>query len=200
MAFGSSQAEGWIGATVASLSHSRSDARLPAAHVTYTTAHSNTGSLTQWVRPGIEPKTSSFLVRFVPTAPRQKLHSLNFNVRNEWIIIFLHSIHHYMKFILFISSTGCLLYLYLSGRMCFMWILSVLILSRTVLSKKGQSDNLVSELRWHLFLEIFTDNPHPYLPRQSNMFPTWLIIISCASLFIDLVLYNNACFTGCISH
>lgn len=37
------------------------------------TAHSNTGSLTQWARPGIEPVTSWFLVRFVSAAPRQKL-------------------------------------------------------------------------------------------------------------------------------
>ena len=31
----------------------------------YTTAHGNTGSLTQWTRPGIEPATSWFLVGFV---------------------------------------------------------------------------------------------------------------------------------------
>ena len=35
--------------------------QLPA----YTTAHSNTRSLTHWVRPGIEPTTSWFLVRFI---------------------------------------------------------------------------------------------------------------------------------------
>ena len=33
--------------------------------VTYTTAHSKAGSLTHWVRPGFEPETSWFLVRFV---------------------------------------------------------------------------------------------------------------------------------------
>ena len=32
---------------------------------TYTTAHGNTGSLTHWARPGIEPTTSWFLVGFV---------------------------------------------------------------------------------------------------------------------------------------
>ena len=39
--------------------------RIRAASATSTTAHSNTGSLTHWVRPGIEPATSWFLVRFV---------------------------------------------------------------------------------------------------------------------------------------
>jgi len=38
---------------------------IQAASATYTTAHSNTGSLTHWARPGIEPATSWFLVRFV---------------------------------------------------------------------------------------------------------------------------------------
>ena len=37
--------------------------------MTYTTAHGNSRSLTHWSRPGIEPATSSFLVRFVSTAP-----------------------------------------------------------------------------------------------------------------------------------
>ena len=31
----------------------------------YTTAHSNTGSLTHWARPGIEPATSWLLVGFI---------------------------------------------------------------------------------------------------------------------------------------
>ena len=33
--------------------------------VTYTTGHGNTGSLTHWVRPGIEPESSWMLVGFV---------------------------------------------------------------------------------------------------------------------------------------
>ena len=36
-----------------------------ATFATYTTAHSNTGSLTHWARPGTEPTTSWFLVEFV---------------------------------------------------------------------------------------------------------------------------------------
>ena len=39
----------------------------------HTTAHSNTGSLTQWTRPGIELASSWILVRFVSTEPRQEL-------------------------------------------------------------------------------------------------------------------------------
>ena len=49
VAHGGSQARGRIGATTASLHHS----------------HSNTGSLTHWVRPGIKPVSSWMLVRFV---------------------------------------------------------------------------------------------------------------------------------------
>ena len=41
--------------------------------MTYTATHGNTGSLTQWVRPGIEPPPSWFLVGSTPTAPRQEL-------------------------------------------------------------------------------------------------------------------------------
>ena len=44
-----------------------------AASLTYTTAHGNTRSLTHWMRPGIEPTISWFLVRFVSTGPRQEL-------------------------------------------------------------------------------------------------------------------------------
>ena len=41
--------------------------------MTYTTAHGNTGSLTHWVRSGIEPTTSWFLVGFVSAEPQQEL-------------------------------------------------------------------------------------------------------------------------------
>ena len=39
--------------------------RIWAASLTYTTAHGNARSLTRWVRPGIKPATSLFLVGFV---------------------------------------------------------------------------------------------------------------------------------------
>ena len=39
--------------------------RIRAASATFTTAHSNAGSLTHWPRPGIEPATSWFLVGFI---------------------------------------------------------------------------------------------------------------------------------------
>jgi len=41
----------------------KSELQLPA----YTTAHSNTGSLTHWARPGIKSVSSWILVRFVTT-------------------------------------------------------------------------------------------------------------------------------------
>ena len=39
--------------------------RTQATSATYTTAHSNAGSLTHWARPGIEPVSSWILARFV---------------------------------------------------------------------------------------------------------------------------------------
>ena len=44
--------------------------------VTYTTAHRNTRSLIQGVRPGVEPVSSWILVRFIPTESRQKFLSM----------------------------------------------------------------------------------------------------------------------------
>ena len=41
--------------------------------MTYTTAHGNTGSLTHWARPGIEPTSSWILVMFISAAPQQEL-------------------------------------------------------------------------------------------------------------------------------
>ena len=44
-----------------------------AACVTYTTTHSNAGSLIHWTRPGIEPMSSWILVRFITTEPQWEL-------------------------------------------------------------------------------------------------------------------------------
>ena len=65
-------ARGWIRTAAASLHHSHQH-RIRATSATYTTAHSNAGSLTHWAGPGIEPATSWFLVRFLSTAPRREL-------------------------------------------------------------------------------------------------------------------------------
>ena len=51
--YGSSQAGSWIRAAAASLLHSHSKARSEPHLPTYTTAHSNAGSLTHWARPEI---------------------------------------------------------------------------------------------------------------------------------------------------
>ena len=46
----------------------------------YTTVHGNARSLTHWVRPEIEPKSSWMLVRFVNTEPQRELRSRNSNL------------------------------------------------------------------------------------------------------------------------
>ena len=47
--------------------------KIQAMPVTYTTAHGNAGSLTHWVRPGIEPASSRVLVGFVTAEPQWEL-------------------------------------------------------------------------------------------------------------------------------
>ena len=49
-----------------------------AASVTYTTALGNSGFLTQWARPGIEPASSWMLVGFISTEPQWELLVLSF--------------------------------------------------------------------------------------------------------------------------
>ena len=65
-AHGSSQGKGQI----AGLCHSN---RIWVMPVTYAMAHSNTGSLTYWERPGIKPVSSWILVGFVTAEPQWEL-------------------------------------------------------------------------------------------------------------------------------
>ena len=65
-AFGGSQARGQTGAIAAGLHYSHSNCGgIRAASATYNTAHSNAGSLTHRVRPGIEPGSLWILVGFI---------------------------------------------------------------------------------------------------------------------------------------
>ena len=52
--------------------------QIRASSVTYTIAHGNAESLIHWARPGIEPVSSSILVRFVSAEPRWELWCLVF--------------------------------------------------------------------------------------------------------------------------
>ena len=76
VAHGGPQARGWIGATAASLQQ----CQIWAVSVTYTIAHGNAGSVTHWVRSGIELATSWFLVRFVSAVPEWELLGKYFKV------------------------------------------------------------------------------------------------------------------------
>ena len=64
VAYGGSQARGWIGTLAAGLHHSHSN---PGSepHLRPTTAHGNAGFLTYWARPGMESTSSWILVRFI---------------------------------------------------------------------------------------------------------------------------------------
>ena len=92
MAYGGSQARGLIRATAAGLPHS----------------HSNAGSLAHWVRPGMEPATSWFPVRFVSTAQRRELvrpvqeHGVSFHLLVSSLISFI-SILQFSEYRSFVS-------------------------------------------------------------------------------------------------
>ena len=57
----------------------------------YTTAHGNPGSLTHWVRPGIKPVASWFLVGFISAAPRWELLPKILNILEPICMTFLKS-------------------------------------------------------------------------------------------------------------
>ena len=90
MAYGSSQARGWLEAIVAGLTNTpRPQQRwIRAASETYTTVHGNARFLTHWVRPGIKPASSWTLVTFVTTEPQQEPLNVRFN---KWAKFFLRS-------------------------------------------------------------------------------------------------------------
>ena len=72
-AYGGPQARGPIRAVGCRPMPEPQQSQIWAASSTYTTAHSNVRSLTHWARPGIEPTTSWFLVRFISTVPPWEL-------------------------------------------------------------------------------------------------------------------------------
>ena len=54
-----------------------------AASATYITTHGNAGSLTHWVRLGIEPESSRMLVGFVSAVPQWELPDLHFYLKQK---------------------------------------------------------------------------------------------------------------------
>ena len=57
------------------------------ASMTYTTAHSSSGSLTHWEAPGIKPTSSWVLVRFVTAEPQWELPLHGFIYRGVSILL-----------------------------------------------------------------------------------------------------------------
>ena len=82
-AHGGSQARGRIGAAAASLHHSHSHTGSQLRLPPFGTAHGNAGSLTHWVRPGMEPASSWILVRCVTTEPWQERLKVVLNQRRN---------------------------------------------------------------------------------------------------------------------
>ena len=79
VAYGSSQAKDLTRAIYSCRPMPQPQQRqIRAESVIYTTAHGNAGSLTHWVRLGIEAVTSWFLVRFVSSASLWELRSCRF--------------------------------------------------------------------------------------------------------------------------
>ena len=66
--------------------------------------HHNSGKhSTHWARPGIEPKTSWFLVRFISAAPRQELLKPNIF---KWLYSMLEVAHHHPRNFLYAIHKG----------------------------------------------------------------------------------------------
>ena len=60
--------------------------RIQDASASYTTAHSNAGSLTRWARLGMEPASSWILIRFISPEPQQNSKKLYF-VSELWHVM-----------------------------------------------------------------------------------------------------------------
>ena len=84
-AYGSSQARGRVAAAAAG-QQPHPQQYIQAISATYTTAHSNARSLAHWWEPGIEPKPSWILVRFLTTEPQCECLFMYF-------LIYWHEIH-----------------------------------------------------------------------------------------------------------
>ena len=82
--------------------------QIQALSVTYTTALGNTGFLTHWVRPGIKPTTSWFLVGFISTVPQRELPFYDFSVLFLQLHVYPFAIpcfyHHFYKYGFFFLS------------------------------------------------------------------------------------------------
>ena len=76
-AYGSSQAKGQIGATSCWPTPQPQQLWIQAKSVTYTTAHSNTGTLTHWAKPRIKPTSLWLLAGFISTEPQWELPGFN---------------------------------------------------------------------------------------------------------------------------
>ena len=63
--------------------------QVPSCVCTYTTAHINTGSLTHWLRPGIEPTSARILVGLISAEPQWELLSSLF-WRTYCFVVFLY--------------------------------------------------------------------------------------------------------------
>ena len=74
-AYGGSQARGQVKAVAAILTPQSQQCQIQTEFVAYTTAQCNTGPLTHWVRPGIEPESSRLLLGFISAEPHGELLS-----------------------------------------------------------------------------------------------------------------------------
>ena len=77
--------------------------RIWATSLTYTTAHSNAGSLTHWARRGIEPSSSWILVGFITAMPPWALPNFHYFL-SYWL--FTYTLNFTQKYI-FLSDGDC---------------------------------------------------------------------------------------------
>ena len=110
VACGGSQTRGLIGTIADGLHHSHNNVGFRGASATYTTAHSNAGSLTHWAKPGIEPSTSWFLVEFISAVPQWELLEFHINGMKHHILLYYFYcwvVFHFMIIPHFVYSLTC---------------------------------------------------------------------------------------------
>ena len=112
-AYGRSQARGGIGGCQPTPQPQQR--RIRALSATYTTAHGNAGSLTRWVRPGIKPTASLFIVRFVSAEPRRELLKVyNFNLEILSFKIVMTLVHYLLESSVLVENNWFLTFVWTS--------------------------------------------------------------------------------------
>ena len=135
--------------------------QIPAASATYTAVCGNTGSLTHWVRPGIEPTSSWIPVRFLTCWATMRTHVFFFFFGHTGSI---------WKFPGQASSVSCSCYLHHSYSDTGSWIhCAGLGIGSALPQRQHQIFNLLHHSRNSSNLVFGFLGPHPWLMEVTRL-------------------------------